>query len=340
MSVLLDVQGLEKRFPIYGGILYRKIADVHALNGVSFTLKKGGTLGVVGESGCGKSTLGKTLLRLHEPSAGKAFFKGKDIFGLQPGDLKEMRQHIQMIFQDPYSCLNPRMPVGKILEEPLIIHGVQSKAVRMKEVYRLLDVVGMRKAVADRFPHEFSGGQRQRIGIARSLALKPELIIADEPVSALDVSIQSQVLNLMCDLQNEFNITYIFISHDLSVVEYISDVIAVMYLGHIVEMASKEEMFRNPRHPYTQSLLSAIPIPDPDVKRDRVILPGDVPSPIFMPAGCPFHPRCPIATDECSQKMPDLETVGVVNDQEHVVACINKQQTQSKLNGRGNERNL
>ncbi len=322
-DVLLRVEGLVKRFPIHGGILYRKIADVHALNGVSFSLKKGGTLGVVGESGCGKSTLGKTLLRLHEPTAGEAYYNDKNIYSLDGSEMLAMRRNIQMIFQDPFSCLNPRMTVGQILEEPLIIHGVESKQERYKKVCELVDVVGMRENALQRYPHEFSGGQRQRIGIARSLALNPSLIIADEPVSALDVSIQSQVLNLMCDLQKQFDITYIFISHDLAVVEYISDTILVMYLGHVMEITSKENLFSNPTHPYTQSLLSSIPRPDPRNKTKRTVLQGDVPSPIFPPSGCPFHPRCYKATPECSKELPQLEQVGNANG-EHLVACINK----------------
>lgn len=320
---LLEVRNLKKYFPIHGGIFYRKIAQVHALESVSFSVKQGETLGIVGESGCGKSTLGKTLLRLHEPDGGEAKFNGTDIYSLNGKDLLEMRKNMQMIFQDPFSSLNPRMTVGDIIREPLEVFGIADKDERNKLAEEIIDIVGMRKHVLDRYPHEFSGGQRQRIGIARSVIVKPKLIIADEPVSALDVSIQSQILNLMTQLQKEFDLTFIFIAHDLAVVEYVSDTIAVMYLGHIMEIAKKELLFKNPMHPYTVSLLSAIPKPNPRERKKNIILKGDVPSPINPPTGCPFHTRCFRATDICKKEMPKLESVSE-GEGLHKVACFNR----------------
>ncbi|MBF0105409.1 MAG: dipeptide ABC transporter ATP-binding protein [Deltaproteobacteria bacterium] len=324
-DIILTASNLKKTFPIHGGIFYRKIARVNALNGVSFSLKRGRTLGVVGESGCGKSTLGKTLLRLYEPDSGGAVFEGRDVFSLKPDALLKLRQDMQMIFQDPYASLNPRMTVGSIIGEPLNIHRIGTREDRKKKVEAILAIVGMRKEALSRYPHEFSGGQRQRIGIARALALRPKLIIADEPVSALDVSIQSQIINLMIELQREFGITYIFIAHNLAVVEYVSDEVAVMYLGHIVEIAEKRALFNRPSHPYTLSLLSAIPVPEPDLKnsRERIILKGDVPSPIHPPSGCPFHPRCFKATEECRHAMPVLDDVAG-DGALHKVACFNR----------------
>ncbi|MBN1114085.1 MAG: dipeptide ABC transporter ATP-binding protein [Oligoflexia bacterium] len=319
-NYILEVSGLKKHFPIYGGVLYRKIADVKALNSASFKLKKGETLGIVGESGCGKSTLAKTLMRLYEPDEGSIMFEGNDV--LASKDKTLLYKNMQMIFQDPYSSLNPRMTVGEIISEPLVIHKVGTKTERRQRLEEILEHIGMRTGMLERYPHEFSGGQRQRIGVARALALNPRLIIADEPVSALDVSIQSQILNLLVDLQKTLGITYIFISHDLSVVEYISDTIAVMYLGYIVEKASREELFRNPLHPYTKSLFASIPVPDPRNRTRKVMLKGDVPSPINMPSGCPFHQRCPVATDDCKHAMPDLKNISGIGS-EHLVACIN-----------------
>jgi oligopeptide/dipeptide ABC transporter ATP-binding protein len=319
---LLKVENVSKFFPIYGGILRRKVAQVHAVNNVSLEVQEGETLGLVGESGCGKSTLGKTLIRLYDPTSGRAFLNGKDIFSLKSRkELNAMRREVQMIFQDPFSSLNPRMTVGDIVQEPLLIHEIGDPQSRLKRARELMEIVGLRKNTLDRYPHEFSGGQRQRIGIARSLALKPKLIIADEPVSALDVSIQSQVLNLITELQRDFGITYVFISHDLGVVEYISDTIAVMYLGRIVEIASKEEIFKNPQHPYTQALVSAIPVPDPERKHKRIILEGDVPSPIYPPTGCHFHPRCPVKTKPCEVELPELKEIPSQDGKPHLVAC-------------------
>jgi len=321
-DVILKAVNVKKSFPIHGGVFYRKIAELNALNGVSFSIKRGQTLGLVGESGCGKSTLGKTLLRLLEPTSGEVYFEGKELFSLNSQEMLSIRQDIQMIFQDPYSSLNPRMTTGEIISEPLKIHNIGTEKERTKQVEEIIDIVGMRKEALSRYPHEFSGGQRQRIGIARALALKPKLIVADEPVSALDVSIQSQILNLMTGLQREFGLTFLFIAHDLSVVEYVSDVIAVMYLGHIVEIAEKKDLFKRPQHPYTQSLLSAIPVPDPEAKKQRLILEGDVPSPINPPSGCPFHPRCFKASEACKESMPVLEDFSV-GGTEHLAACFN-----------------
>ncbi|MBF0442323.1 MAG: dipeptide ABC transporter ATP-binding protein [Oligoflexales bacterium] len=317
---LVEVENLRKVFPIYGGIFYRKVAEVHALNGVSFSVNEGETLGIVGESGCGKSTLAKTLLRLYRADGGRALFLGRDLFSLDSKNMFEMRKNIQMIFQDPYSSLNPRMTIGDIIREPLDIYKVGDRRQREGRVEEMIDIVGMRKNVLSRYPHEFSGGQRQRIGIARSIILKPKLVIADEPVSALDVSIQSQIINLMSDLQREFKLTFIFIAHDLSVVEYVSDRVAVMYLGHIVEISDRKSLFENPAHPYTESLLSAIPVKDPRQKKRRVILEGDVPSPISLPKGCPFHARCPRVMDACRAESPVLSPLSSASS--HKVACF------------------
>ncbi|SFC22565.1 ABC transporter ATP-binding protein [Peribacillus sp. B-H-3] len=314
---LVKVENLKKHFPIKGGLLGKNVGEVKAVDGVSFFIKKGETLGLVGESGCGKSTTGRMLLRLLEPSEGKIYFEGKDITTLSQGEMRKMRREMQMVFQDPFASLNPRHTVEKILEEPLIVHGTADKKERKRRVKELLEIVGLSSYHAKRYPHQFSGGQRQRIGIARALAVNPKLIIADEPVSALDVSIQSQVLNLLQDLQKEFDLTYLFIAHDLGVVRHISDRVGVMYLGHIVELADSEMLYRNPLHPYTQALLSAVPIPDVDYKKERVLLQGDVPSPSNPPKGCPFHTRCPNAMEVCSTAKPVMQEI----ETGHYAAC-------------------
>jgi oligopeptide/dipeptide ABC transporter ATP-binding protein len=314
---LLEVLNLKKYFPIKGGVLGREIGQVKAVDDVSFTVKQGETLGLVGESGCGKSTTGRSILRLIEPTDGKVFFEGKDITTLSADEMRKMRRDMQIVFQDPFASLNPRHTVEKILEEPLIVHGLGNSKERKERVHHLLQVVGLNGYHAKRYPHQFSGGQRQRIGIARALAVNPKLIVADEPVSALDVSIQSQVLNLMQDLQKEYNLTYIFIAHDLSVVRHISDRVGVMYLGRIVELADKDSLYENPKHPYTEALLSAVPIADPDITRDRIILQGDVPSPANPPKGCTFHTRCPKVMDICRVERPVIKDIG----NGHFVAC-------------------
>jgi peptide/nickel transport system ATP-binding protein/oligopeptide transport system ATP-binding protein len=306
-----------KHFPVRQGLLQRVVDWVQAVDGVDFTIQKGETLGLVGESGCGKSTVGRTILRLLEPTSGHVEFDGTDIFEVNKGDLKALRKDMQIIFQDPYASLNPRRPVGDSIMAGLNIHKIGTKAERLDIVMDTLKKVGMDKYHAHRYPHEFSGGQRQRIGIARAIALHPRFIICDEPVSALDVSIQSQVLNLLQDLQGEFGLTYLFIAHNLSVVEHISDRVAVMYLGKIVELAPRKELFLNPLHPYTQALMSAIPIPKPNLKRERIILQGEVPSPQNPPSGCRFHPRCPVAVDECSKIEPEF----IHAKADHWVAC-------------------
>jgi oligopeptide transport system ATP-binding protein len=310
------VNHLAKKFPIKGGLFSREIGSVKAVSDVSFKIRRGETLGLVGESGCGKSTLGRCILRLIEPTAGQIIFKGQDITGLPAGALRKLRRNIQIIFQDPYASLNPRMTVEALLAEPLEIHKIgSSKLERRKRILKLLDLCGLRSEAISRYPHEFSGGQRQRICIARALAVEPEFIVCDEPVSALDVSIQAQIVNLLQDLQKELGLTYLFIAHDLKVVEHISTHVAVMYLGKIVEMSTAENLYDSPKHPYTQALLSAIPMPDPDYRKTRTILKGDVPSPIDPPSGCQFHPRCPVMRDKCKVEVPELR------GSEHIVSC-------------------
>jgi oligopeptide transport system ATP-binding protein len=315
---LIRASNIVKHYPILGGVFLKQIAAVKAVDGVSLSIQQGETLGLVGESGCGKSTLGRAFLRLEEPTSGEVFFEGENILTYTPEQVRNLRKQMQIIFQDPFSSLNPRKNVSQIIGEPLLIHGMKRSEERDQRVLDLLQVVGLRQEHMRRYPHQFSGGQRQRIGIARALALNPKLVVCDEAVSALDVSIQAQVINLLKDLQNEFGLTYLFISHDLSVVEYISDRVAVMYLGKIVEIASSSELYSRPLHPYTQALLSASPLPDPTLKRDRIILKGDVPSPIDPPSGCRFHTRCLYAQDVCSQKEPELRDI--LGD--HQAACF------------------
>jgi len=314
---LVEVKNLVKYFPVRAGLLQRVVAHVQAVDDVSFAVRKGETLGLVGESGCGKTTVGRTMLRLIEPTSGSVTFDGRDMVTLRGGELKAIRRDMQIIFQDPYASLDPRVPIGESVMEGLHIHKIGTPKERFEIMIETLKKVGLEDYHARRYPHEFSGGQRQRIGIARALALRPKFIICDEPVSALDVSIQSQVLNILKDLQNEFGLTYLFIAHNLSVVEHISDRVAVMYLGKMVELTAREELFTNPLHPYTQALMSAIPIPDPHLKRKRVILKGDVPSPLNPPSGCRFHPRCPIAEEICTQQEPEFREVS----DDHWVAC-------------------
>ncbi|MCI5110012.1 MAG: dipeptide ABC transporter ATP-binding protein [Marivita sp.] len=313
---LLDVKGLKKFFPVRGA-LGTTVQEVKAVNDVSFTLRRGETFGMVGESGCGKSTLGRTILRLTEPTEGEARYEGQDVFEMDEAQLKRMRQDMQMVFQDPFSSLNPRKRIGAILEEPLVIHGIGTPAERTSKVLDILTRVGLQAEHYYRFPHEFSGGQRQRIGIARALMVNPKLIVCDEPVSALDVSIQSQIINLLKQLQAEFGLTYLFIAHDISIVRYISDRIGVMYLGRMVEQAETDAMFAAPKHPYTQALLSSVPITQPGARKERIVLKGEIPSPLDPPAGCVFHTRCPMATDVCKQKTPQSKEVAAG----HHVAC-------------------
>lgn len=314
---LLEIEHLKMYFPVYGGVLSRLQGYVHAVDDVSLTVNQGETLGLVGESGCGKSTLARTIMRINQPTSGAIRFEGRDILTLSPKELRGLRSQLQIIFQDPYSSLDPRMTIGKIVSEPLIVAGVKDKEERRKRVLQVFDVVNLPEAYYDRYPHEFSGGQRQRVSIARALVMKPKLILCDEPVSALDVSIQSQILNLLNRLQKEFNLTYLFISHALNVVRHISDRVCVMYLGKVMELAPSESIFECACHPYTNALLSAIPIPDPTVKRERIILSGELPSPKDPPKGCRFRVRCPYAIEKCAQEEPLLREVGPG----HFVAC-------------------
>ena len=323
-EVILRVEELKKYYPIRGGVFSRKQGDVKAVDGVTFDLRKGETLGLVGESGCGKSTLGRTLMRLEEPTDGKVSFEGADLARANRKELFVLRRDIQMIFQDPYSSLNPRLPVGDIVREPLDVHRIGTREQRQNKVEELCLQVGLKTEVINRYPHEFSGGQRQRVGIARALALEPKVLVADEPVSALDVSVQAQVINLMVQLQRRLGLTYIFISHDLSVVEYISDSIAIMYLGRIVERARKETIFRRPTHPYTRALIASVPNPNPRKRRVQVPIEGETPSSVNPPPGCPFHPRCRFALDICKQARPELERFSASGDPDHFVACVRK----------------
>ncbi|MGD6854186.1 ABC transporter ATP-binding protein [Bacillus infantis] len=316
-EVLLEVNQLKKYFPITGGLFGKKTGDVKAVDDVSFYVNKGETLGIVGESGCGKSTTGRMLMRLIEPTEGKVLFEGKELTGLNDSEMRKMRKEMQMVFQDPFASLNPRHTVEKILEEPLIVHGMGDKKERKQKVKEMLEVVGLSSWHAKRYPHQFSGGQRQRIGIARALMTRPKLIIADEPVSALDVSIQSQVLNLLEDLQKEFQLTYIFIAHDLGVVRHISDRVGVMYLGRLVEITTAEKLYEKPLHPYTSALLDAVPVPDPDLRKEAELLSGDIPSPANPPKGCAFHTRCRECMEICTVERPQLEEI----EEGHFAAC-------------------
>ncbi len=317
---LLEVENLKKYFPVKKGLFSRTIGEVRAVDGISFAIKRGETLGLVGESGCGKTTVGRSILRLIEPSAGRITFNGENLLELGGEQLRNLRASLQIIFQDPFSSLDPRMNVGQIIAEPIRNHSKLSRSEIQLRVSHLMDRVGLHPEQISRYPHEFSGGQRQRIGIARALALNPLAIVCDEPVSALDVSIQAQVINLLARLQEEMRLSYLFIAHDLGVVEHISDRVAVMYLGRIVELASDRALYQNPRHPYSKALLSAVPIPDPEISKQKILLQGDVPSPLNPPAGCAFHTRCPQRRDICSQQRPVLTNIG----DEHWVACLLK----------------
>lgn len=316
-QALLEVENLKKYFPITGGVFQRTVGNVKAVDDVSFTINKGESFGLVGESGCGKSTIGRTLLRLLEKTEGKVLFNGEDIHALSKDKMRALRPKMQIVFQDPFSSLNPRIKVGDAIGEALLDHGLIKRKDLKERVIQTLEICGLSAYHYDRFPHEFSGGQRQRIGIARALIMNPEFIVADEPVSALDVSIQAQIINLLSDLQRDKQLTYLFISHDLSVVEHLCDRIGVMYLGSMVEMASKEELFQNPLHPYTKALLSAVPVPDPTLTRERIVLKGDIPSPANPPSGCKFHTRCPMASDICKEKVPEYREM----KPNHFVAC-------------------
>lgn len=316
----MQVDNLKKYFPVTGGVFQRTVGHVKAVDDVSFRIHKGESFGLVGESGCGKSTIGRTILRLNDKTDGTVLFQGQDLYKLPKEELRRLRPKLQIVFQDPFSSLNPRIKVGHAIGEALYDHGVTNPKEVRERVLETMAICGLASYQYDRFPHEFSGGQRQRIGIARALIMNPDFIVADEPVSALDVSIQAQIINLLSDLQRDKQLTYLFISHDLSVVEHLCDRVGVMYLGSMVEMCSKEELFRNPLHPYTKALMSAIPIPDPTLKRERIVLQGDIPSPANPPSGCKFHTRCPIASDICKQQVPEYRNVGNMGN-EHLVAC-------------------
>jgi len=316
-KIILEVKNLKKYFPVLGGVFSRPVAWVKAVDDVSFHIYEGETFSLVGESGSGKTTTGKTILKLHEPTSGHILFEGKDISNYSPSEMRPLRRDMQIIFQDPYGSLNPRLPVGEIIREPLAVHKIGTKKEQEERVVEIMKLVGLRPEYLHRYPHEFSGGQRQRIGIARAVVLNPKFIVADEPVSALDASIQAQVLNLLLELQQKLALTYLFIAHNLAVVRHVSDRIGVMYLGKLMEVADTQELFNNPLHPYTQALLSAIPIPDPDVKKERIILQGDIPSPINPPSGCPFRTRCMYAKPICAEKTPPLVDIG----DGHYVAC-------------------